>query len=123
MYSLQYPQINEAYYNDRWFLQSLEIINPDGTIYSRGESFVENIRFSNPEFPDPWVEENRREFIDRTDRGVFSIQSKSVLDRAENVMPRTGRVSKLRASEAQVLLDVEYSGKINLIPMIMLRLR
>ena len=22
MYSLQYPQINEAYYNNRWFLQS-----------------------------------------------------------------------------------------------------
>jgi mycobactin lysine-N-oxygenase len=92
---------------------NIEIVNPHGTIYSRGESFIENTRFSNPDSPHPWselIEEDRLEFIDRTDRGVFSVQAKSILDVAEIVKTRTGRVKNIKTSESDILVNIDYAG-------------
>jgi mycobactin lysine-N-oxygenase len=86
----------------------IELVSAHGVIYSRGESFLENHLYSNP-FPD-WprlAERHRREFLKRTDRGVFSVQAESVLDSAENVRPVAGRVTRLERSGEKVVADIE----------------
>ncbi len=70
------------------------VLNRQGAIFSRGESFDENKKFTNPS---DWEEMNtteRREFIGRTDRGVFSLQSKRIIDQAWNVRHRKRDVTR-----------------------------
>lgn len=73
----------------------IDIINRHGSIFTRGESFRENKLFSNPgEWPrlDP---HKRLEFMQRTDRGVFSVAAQRELDRADNVDVISGEVISL----------------------------
>jgi mycobactin lysine-N-oxygenase len=70
----------------------IAIINRHGAIFTRGESYNEQKYFSNP---DDWAqldEAMRDEFIERTDRGVFSSETQRRLDRAENVYTISGEV-------------------------------
>lgn len=98
---------------------NIAIINRHGAIFSRGESYDENRRFSDPsgwsEIPVP----DRRELIDRTDRGVFSLHSKRILDHAENVRHWMAHVEGIMMSGDQpflmgrlgakkVLFDLDY---------------
>ncbi len=75
------------------------VVCPRYAIYSRGESLYENELYSNPgrwpEFP----VEARREFISRTDRGVFSVKVASELSELSHVEIIGGRA-----------LDVQESG-------------
>ena len=53
----------------------LDLISPVGMIYSRGESFFENRVYSNPDNAN-WKDleqQHRKEFVRRTDLGVFSL--------------------------------------------------
>jgi mycobactin lysine-N-oxygenase len=66
-------------------LTAIIVVNRQGTIFSRGESYDENKLFSAPE---KWRHiglKQRREFLQRTDRGVFSVSAKRTLSAAENV--------------------------------------
>ena len=70
----------------------IEVISPNGVLYSRDEGFEENRLFSDPDgklanlFGDHqhaanWLqlsERDRREFVRRTDRGVFSLKAMEV---------------------------------------------
>jgi mycobactin lysine-N-oxygenase len=88
---------------------SIEIISSGGVPYSRGESYEESRLFSNP--GDEWQRltlHHRREFIQRTDRGVFSMRAQQVINRAENVWALPGEVTRVHASDANVLLDIRY---------------
>jgi mycobactin lysine-N-oxygenase len=63
----------------------IDLINRRGTIYSRGESYRENRLFSEPA---TWVvldEELRSEFLQRTDRGVFSPAASAKIDQSPRV--------------------------------------
>ncbi len=67
----------------------IEVISPYGVIYSRDEGFEENRLFSDPDgklaslysyhqHAANWLqlsEHDRREFVQRTDRGVFSLKA------------------------------------------------
>ncbi len=98
----------------------VDIISPSGMSFSRGESYLENRVYSNPEHMrwEELTEEDKRNFIKRTDRGVFSLYAKSVLDRAKNLDVVAGRLValtpnadgglKLRLSYGQKTTDRDY---------------
>jgi mycobactin lysine-N-oxygenase len=70
----------------------IDVVSRQGVVYTRGESFEENHVYSNPRKWAELSEESRRDFIRRTDRGVFSIATKNVLNDAENVDTVAGTV-------------------------------
>ncbi|HEX8918610.1 MAG TPA: SidA/IucD/PvdA family monooxygenase [Chloroflexota bacterium] len=91
---------------------SIEIISPNGVPFSRGESFEESRLFSNP--GSEWERlsvHHRREFVRRTDRGVFSMQAQEQIDQAENVRTLAGQVIRVDARDENVLVDVRYGDE------------
>jgi mycobactin lysine-N-oxygenase len=88
---------------------AIELVSTNGVLYTRGESFTENRFYSDPTAG--WqqlAERHRREFLKRTDRGVFSVQVQAVLDRAEAVRTAAGRVIHLEPVGAKVVVEVDY---------------
>jgi mycobactin lysine-N-oxygenase len=103
----------------------IEVISPYGVIYSRDEGFEENRLFSDPDgriasmYSDHqhaanWLqlsERDRREFVRRTDRGVFSLKAMKEISNAENVRSVLGTVRRIHANDSIVRIDSEYDGK------------
>ena len=95
----------------RWSPKTkIKIFSPEGVIYSRGESFQENRYYSDPSDWKQLTVEHRRQFVRRTDRGVFSRYAKKALDAADNVEYLLGRVRKLVGEETRVLVYDEYGS-------------
>lgn len=70
------------------------IISPNGMTYSRGEGYRENRVYSDPDQAG-WrhlTEDHRRDFIRRTDRGVFSQQALRQLDHEDGIEITAGRL-------------------------------
>jgi len=88
----------------------VQIFTSHASIYSRGESFFENQRYTDPHDWTDLTIADREQFIDRTDRGVFSVHANSVLDRAENVRPMLGKATKIESVAEALVLHVEYAG-------------
>ena len=89
---------------------TIELVSDHGVLYSRGESFAENRLYSDP-VAAGWqrlAERHRREFLKRTDRGVFSLQVEQVLNQAGAVRTVAGRVSHLQPVGAKVIVEVDY---------------
>ena len=89
---------------------TIELVSDHGVLYSRGESFAENRLYSDP-VAAGWqrlAERHRREFLKRTDRGVFSLQVEQVLNQAGAVQTVAGRVSHLQPVGAKVIVEVDY---------------
>ena len=105
----------------------IEVISPSGVMYTRDEGFQENRLFSDPDgklaslYGDHqhaanWLqlsEQDRREFLRRTDRGVFSHQAMQEINNAENVRSVIGTVRHIQADDTKVRVDNEYDGKMN----------
>ena len=103
----------------------IEVISPYGVMYTRDEGFEENRFFSDPDgklaslygghrHAANWLqlsERNRREFLRRTDRGVFSHQAMEEISNAENVRSVLGTVQRIHANDTTVRVDSEYDGK------------
>src|SRR5207244_1425716 len=102
----------------------IEVISPYGVMYSRDEGFEENRMFSDPDgklaslYGDHqhaanWLqlsERDRREFVRRTDRGVFSLKAMEEISQAENVRSVLGTVQRIHAKETTVRVESEYNG-------------
>src|SRR6185503_586013 len=58
----------------------VDVLTSNGVLYSRGESHEENRWYSDPGDWPVLAEAHRREFLARTDRGVFSQQAEAVLN-------------------------------------------
>ena len=90
----------------------IEIISPHAMTFSRGESYAENHVYTDP-FRANWLQltkADRRNFVRRTDRGVFSIASKEELDTLRNVEIVPGTFTGVRVDSLdQVLVDIEYA--------------
>ena len=54
---------------------TVEVLTSRGVLYSRGESYHENRLYSDPSEWPRLAEAHRREFLEHTDRGVFSQQA------------------------------------------------
>jgi mycobactin lysine-N-oxygenase len=91
----------------------VELVSDHGVLYTRGESYFESCFYSDP-VAAGWqqlAERHRREFLKRTDRGVFSVQVQQVLNRAEAVRNLAGHVTHLEPVEAKVIVEVDYEGE------------
>jgi mycobactin lysine-N-oxygenase len=78
-----------------------------GLPLSRGESFLENRAFSNPD-EIGWSSlslQMRRDFIKHCDRGVFDVRSLATFAADERCTFRTGRVLHIGAAGAGVFVD------------------
>jgi mycobactin lysine-N-oxygenase len=94
-------------------------------LYSRDEGFEENRLFSDPDgklanllgdhqHAANWLqlsERDRREFVRRTDRGVFSLKAMEELSHAENVRSVLGTVRRIHPNDTTVRVESEYNGK------------
>lgn len=92
----------------------LDIYSPVGMAYSRGESYRENRVYTDPDQGN-WqrlTPQHRRDFIRRTDRGVFSQDANRVLDRAADLQILPGRlVGAEVVGDRVVRAALEYHGE------------
>jgi len=87
---------------------TIDVVTSRGVLYSRGESYAENHFYSDPgEWP-ALAEAHRREFLDRTDRGVFSVQAEAVLNASRGFRTLAGRAVAIDAGPHQVVVTIEY---------------
>lgn len=97
---------------------TIEVISPRGFIATRAENFYENQFYSQPE-RSGWNNlhpGDRREFMSRTDLGVFSVHAMTLLSekRRHTIVP--GRVIKLSSSAHGAVLSIDYGGDMSLRP-------
>ena len=89
----------------------IDLINRHGTIFTRGESFHENQLYTNPDSWSQLDEIDKEDFIRRTDRGVFSVKAKEIIDQAPNVRIITGSVTKIHRKGTEVAMHVTRQQK------------
>ena len=90
---------------------TIDVLTSRGVLYSRGESYDENRFYSDPgEWP-RLAESHRREFLERTDRGVFSLQAEATLRRSRGFRTLAGRAAAIEAGERQVIVTIEYDDE------------
>jgi mycobactin lysine-N-oxygenase len=87
---------------------TLDVLTSRGVLYSRGESFDENRFYSDPSDWPRLAESHRREFLERTDRGVFSLQAEATLNQSRRFRTLAGRAAAIEATERQVVVTIEY---------------
>ncbi len=90
---------------------TIDVVTSRGVLYSRGESYEENRLYSDPGDWPALAESHRREFLQRTDRGVFSQQAEEVLNASRGLRALAGRVVALEAGERQVVVGIEYASE------------
>ena len=87
---------------------TVDVLASRGFLYSRGESYEENRYFSDPGDWPALAESHRREFLERTDRGVVSQQAEAVLNQSRGFRALAGRAVEIDAGERQVVVTIEY---------------
>ena len=87
---------------------TVDVLTSRGVLYSRGESYDENRFYSDPGDWPRLAESHRREFLERTDRGVFSLQSEAILNQSRGFRTLAGRAVAIEAGERQVVVTIEY---------------
>jgi mycobactin lysine-N-oxygenase len=91
---------------------TVDVVTSRGVIYSRGESYDENRFYSDPGDWPRLAESHRREFLERTDRGVFSPQAEAILNQSRGFRTLAGRAVAIEAGEAQVVVTIEYGNEL-----------
>jgi mycobactin lysine-N-oxygenase len=90
---------------------TIDVLTSRGVLYSRGESYDENRFYSDPgEWP-RLAESHRREFLERTDRGVFSLQAEATLRQSRGFRALAGRAAAIEAGERQVIVTIDYDDE------------
>jgi mycobactin lysine-N-oxygenase len=87
---------------------TIDVLTSRGVLYSRGESYDENRFYSDPGDWPRLAESHRREFLERTDRGVFSPQAEGILNQFHGFRTLAGRAVLIDAGERQVVVTIEY---------------
>ena len=90
---------------------TVDVLTARGVLYSRGEGSDENRYFSDPGDWPRLAESHRREFIERTDRGVFSLQAEAILNQSRGYRALAGRAVAIEAGERQVVVTIEYGSE------------
>ena len=91
----------------------IDVISPKGFIVTRSENYYENKIYSQPE-KNGWTDldiEDRLDFIDRTDLGVFSVQAMQVLNEQASHRIVPGRLVHLRNQDQHLELTLEYRNR------------
>ena len=89
----------------------IDVLTSRGVLYSRGESHEENRWYSDPGDWPALAEAHRREFLERTDRGVFSQQAEAILNASRGYRAFAGRAVAIEAGDKQVVVTIEYGDE------------
>jgi mycobactin lysine-N-oxygenase len=87
---------------------AIDVLTARGVLYSRGESYEENRFYSDPADWPRLAETHRHEFLQRTDRGVFSLQAEATLNQARGFRTLAGRAAAVEAREQDVIVTIAY---------------
>ena len=90
---------------------TVDVLTSRGVLYTRGESYDENRFYSDPGDWPGLAETHRREFLERTDRGVFSVQAEATLNRSPGFRTLAGRAVHIEAGDRQVVVTAEYGSE------------
>jgi mycobactin lysine-N-oxygenase len=90
---------------------TIDVLTARGVLYSRGESYDENRFYSDPADWPRLAEAHRREFLERTDRGVFSLQAEAALNQARGFRALAGRAAAIEAREQDVIVTIAYGDE------------
>ena len=90
---------------------TVDVLTSRGVLYSRGESYDENRFYSDPGDWPRLAESHRREFLERTDRGVFSVQAEAILNHSRGFRTLAGRAAGIEAGDRQVVVTIEYDDQ------------
>src|SRR5438270_2981273 len=90
---------------------TVDVLTSRGVPYSRGESYDENRFYSDPGDWPRLAESHRREFLERTDRGVFSLQAEATLNQSRGFRSLAGRAAAIETGERQVVVTIEYGDE------------
>jgi len=90
---------------------AIDVLTARGVLYSRGESYAENRFYSDPAEWPRLAEAHRREFLARTDRGVFSLQAEAALNQARGFRALAGRAEAIQAREHDVIVTIGYGDE------------
>jgi mycobactin lysine-N-oxygenase len=91
----------------------IELVSSEGALFTRGESFTESHMYTDPAVWLRLPERQRRAFIRRTDRGVFSVSVQSVLDQADRVHTVLGRVRRVQPADDVVEVEIDDGHEAN----------
>jgi len=90
---------------------AIDVLTARGVLYSRGESYDENRFYSDPTEWPRLAEAHRREFLTRTDRGVFSLQAEAALNKMRGLRTLAGRAAAVEAREHDVVVTIAYGDE------------
>ena len=90
---------------------TIDVLTSRGVLYSRGESYEENRYYSEPGDWPGLAWSHRREFLGRTDRGVFSQQAEAILNASRGFRTLAGRAVAIEAGQRQVVVAIEYESE------------
>jgi mycobactin lysine-N-oxygenase len=90
---------------------AIDVLTARGVLYSRGESYDENRFYSDPAEWPRLAEAHRREFLTRTDRGVFSLQAEAALNQMRGLRTLAGRAAAVEAREHDVVVTIAYGDE------------
>jgi mycobactin lysine-N-oxygenase len=90
---------------------TIDVLTARGVLYSRGESYDENRFYSDPGDWSRLAEAHRREFLERTDRGVFSLQAEAALNQARGFRALAGRAAAIEARQHDVIVTIAYGDE------------
>ncbi|MBV9321583.1 MAG: NADPH-dependent L-lysine N(6)-monooxygenase MbtG [Mycobacterium sp.] len=95
--------LNELF---RHRVSSIIVISPQVTLFTRGESFFENVLFSDPTDWAALTLAERRDALARTDRGVFSASVQDALLADDRIRHLRGRVAHAVGRDEQIRLTL-----------------
>ncbi len=95
--------LNELF---RHRVSTITVISPQVTLFTRGESFFENLLFSDPTDWGALTMDERRDALARTDRGVFSASVQEALLADDRIRHLRGRVAHAVARHGQIRLTL-----------------
>jgi mycobactin lysine-N-oxygenase len=95
--------LNELF---RQRVSTITVISPQVTLFTRGESFFENTLFSDPTGWDALTLAERRDALNRTDRGVFSARVQDLLLADDGIRHLRGRVAHAVARDGRIRLTL-----------------
>ncbi len=87
---------------------AIEIVSPEGVIFSRGENYFENTLFSDATEWQLLSKDHRDRFIRRTDHGVFSQQALQKINTADNIRRVPGKVKQVRDANGYIEVLIQY---------------
>ncbi|WP_158256131.1 SidA/IucD/PvdA family monooxygenase [Corynebacterium sp. 13CS0277] len=93
-------------------VDSLTLVSPQATAFSRGESQFENSLYSDPGAWQGFDAQARRAVLARTDRGVLSRRAQEALALSDSVEHVSGVARRARSVDGVVHLEVERPGAV-----------